>query len=222
MSHKWYLGLRAGAPRTIFQAERDPTHDTHGTVYDAVIGPFVTKRGAIFMRDYGAGNPHCRCVAEAERLARRHAGEPSTPPVLVDRETAYGRTVALDRPDQVLLSPPASCPTDDHAPTVDAIVADVVRLDAERLGRRPAWADDAPAVAALTHWIAHCQAAVPSLPPRGSRAFYRHLRRGILATTRLPFLSIHPTLAAWRTAALAELERDASSPGAPYLDLVRH
>lgn len=66
-----WLGLREGK-REIFRAIETPTVETHGSVYDAVVGPFRTLRGARFMRDYGRGNPHCRCVADAERLGRKH------------------------------------------------------------------------------------------------------------------------------------------------------
>ena len=65
-----FLGLKQ-ARREVFRADRTPTVDTHGRDYDAVIGPFRTLRGARFMRDHGRNNPHCRCVAEAERLVKK-------------------------------------------------------------------------------------------------------------------------------------------------------
>jgi len=64
-----YVGLEVGK-REVFRASSIPTEQTHGVQYAAVIGPFRTIRGARFMRDHGAGNPHCQCVADAERLAR--------------------------------------------------------------------------------------------------------------------------------------------------------
>lgn len=57
----------------VFKAAMIPTFATHGDIYAAVIGPFRTKRGATFMAQYGHANPHCRTVAEAERLALREA-----------------------------------------------------------------------------------------------------------------------------------------------------
>lgn len=57
----------------IFQSPHIPTWTTHGETYAAVIGPFYTKRGALFMATYGRGNPHCRTVNEAERLGRIYA-----------------------------------------------------------------------------------------------------------------------------------------------------
>lgn len=67
-----YLGLTP-TKREIFRAPIEPTFASHGAQFNAVIGPFRTARGAKFMRDYGQGNPHCRCVADAERLAQKYA-----------------------------------------------------------------------------------------------------------------------------------------------------
>jgi len=55
--------------REKFRSAITPTKDTHGQVYRYTIGPFRTVAGAEFMRDYGANNPHCQCVADAEKLA---------------------------------------------------------------------------------------------------------------------------------------------------------
>jgi len=72
MRKRIYLGLALDCTgtRTVFKAEGEPTQESHGAQYGAVIGPFRTMRGARFMADYGRGNPHCVCVADAERLAR--------------------------------------------------------------------------------------------------------------------------------------------------------
>ena len=74
---KLYLGIRGCdihngqyVVREIFRAAVEPTFATHGEKYNAVIGPFRTRRGAELMRDYGAGNPHYQTVADAERFAR--------------------------------------------------------------------------------------------------------------------------------------------------------
>lgn len=71
---KIYLGLNEGR-REIFRHDREPTRESHGQTYFAVVGPFRTLRGAHFMRDYGAGNPHCLCVRDAERIGKRLAQE---------------------------------------------------------------------------------------------------------------------------------------------------
>lgn len=67
-----YLGF-AGRRREIFRAPAIPTFESHGNQFNAVVGPFRTMRGAKFMRDYGQGNPHCRDVRDAEKLARKYA-----------------------------------------------------------------------------------------------------------------------------------------------------
>ena len=75
---KIYLGYSNGGARMkIFRFERDPT-EADGLPYAAVVGPFRTMRGARFMRDHGQNNPHCRCVAEAEALGKRHERESRT------------------------------------------------------------------------------------------------------------------------------------------------
>lgn len=75
---RFYVGLASGdGSYELFKSAVEPTEETHGEKYGATIGPFRTKRGAEFMRDYGRNNPHVRCVADAERLAKLDAeGEP--------------------------------------------------------------------------------------------------------------------------------------------------
>lgn len=67
---KYYIGLSYGL-RIRFKAENNPTVASHGHLYNGVIGPFRTKRGATFMRDCGQHNPHVTTVADAERIAKR-------------------------------------------------------------------------------------------------------------------------------------------------------
>jgi hypothetical protein len=70
MRRKYYVGIRPGAQRAVFyMAVLAPTPELCPQ-YSAVIGPFRTKRGAQFMAEHGAGNPHVQCVADAERIAR--------------------------------------------------------------------------------------------------------------------------------------------------------
>lgn len=57
----------------VFVSLVTPTEDTHYEYYNSVIGPFLTRRGATFMAEHGDCNPHCRNVAEAERLGKKYA-----------------------------------------------------------------------------------------------------------------------------------------------------
>jgi len=70
---RWYVGYKVTGGLEAFQALSDPTHATHGNEYAAVIGPFKTKRGAMFMQDHGFGNPHIQHVHDAERIAKTYA-----------------------------------------------------------------------------------------------------------------------------------------------------
>lgn len=77
MRRKYYLGLNAiDGARVIFSRSdnRTPEREEY-PAYNAVVGPFRTKRGAKFMLKFGQGNPHCRCVADAERLGRKYASD---------------------------------------------------------------------------------------------------------------------------------------------------
>ena len=68
-----YVGVRRDLRREVFKATRMPARKRYGRRYTYVVGPFNTVRGAHFMADYGANNPHCTCVAQAEWLARQQA-----------------------------------------------------------------------------------------------------------------------------------------------------
>jgi hypothetical protein len=75
MRRKYFVGIRSDGTRSVFyMAVVEPTQEMCPQ-YSAVIGPFRTKRGAEFMRDHGAGNPHCQTVADAERIAKQIAAE---------------------------------------------------------------------------------------------------------------------------------------------------
>ena len=76
MASRLFVGKKYDGMREVFRYNGHPTERTHGHVYRYVIGPFRTKRGAEFMRDYCENNPHCQDVADAERLAKIHAGNP--------------------------------------------------------------------------------------------------------------------------------------------------
>ncbi len=60
-----------GRADEIFACETVPTFESHGNRYGAVVGPFRTKRAAIFMSRTHP-NPHCRTVSEAERLVKKY------------------------------------------------------------------------------------------------------------------------------------------------------
>lgn len=67
----WYVGHRNGTME-LFKSATTPTFASHGETYAAVIGPFRTKRGAIWMAAYGRNNnPHCQTVDQAEYHAKR-------------------------------------------------------------------------------------------------------------------------------------------------------
>ena len=74
MRLRYYMGYRidTGA-REVFRNWYEPTATTHGHIYAAVVGPFRTKRGAVFMAEHGRGNPHIQTVADAERWGKRNA-----------------------------------------------------------------------------------------------------------------------------------------------------
>jgi hypothetical protein len=75
MATKFYLGLAVQPHRyvrEVFRCAYVPTWETHGSSYNAVVGPFRTKRGAEFMRDHGQGNPHLQTVDDAERIAMQY------------------------------------------------------------------------------------------------------------------------------------------------------
>ena len=76
-----WLGLGFENIRELFYYTGEPTFKLHGDKYYAAIGPFRSRAGAIYMRDRGENNPHCNCVADAERLSRLY-NKPKEPPIL--------------------------------------------------------------------------------------------------------------------------------------------
>ena len=75
MRTKSYVGVKVNTyTREVFRCPETPTEYGFSHIYAYVIGPFRTRRGAEFMAQYGANNPHIQCVADAEQLAAR---EPS-------------------------------------------------------------------------------------------------------------------------------------------------
>jgi hypothetical protein len=80
---RWYVGVKTGAKFEAFRSETTPTQATHGHLYGGVIGPFRTKRAALWCEKHGWNNPHAQTVAEMERIANRTRGslQPVTPEV---------------------------------------------------------------------------------------------------------------------------------------------
>ena len=68
MRQRWYVGMKDGV-KTPFRSEIEPTEATHGSRFNGTIGPFRTKRAAFFLSEQYS-NPHCRCVADAERIVK--------------------------------------------------------------------------------------------------------------------------------------------------------
>ncbi len=68
MRKRIYLGCKHGE-REIFLSEKTPTQESHPQFF-AAIGPFRTRRAAEFMKQTGL-NPHCQCVADAERISKQ-------------------------------------------------------------------------------------------------------------------------------------------------------
>lgn len=64
-----FIGRNKGEWK-IFRPKTTPTFKSHGHLYTCSVGPFRTIRGARYMVRYGENNPHCRCVQEAEKLAK--------------------------------------------------------------------------------------------------------------------------------------------------------
>jgi hypothetical protein len=70
MKAKWYVGINFtdGKKPVAFKSMAYPTAG-NSPGFRAVVGPFVTKRGAIWAAGQ-YGNPHYTCVGDAERIAK--------------------------------------------------------------------------------------------------------------------------------------------------------
>lgn len=67
---KIYVGI-AKDKREVFLSATEPSQESHGHLYGAVVGAFRTRRAAQYMADYGShNNPHLQSVADAERLSK--------------------------------------------------------------------------------------------------------------------------------------------------------
>lgn len=67
---RFYIGVKQDYSREVFKAPTTPTETTHGALYLYAIGPFVTKRGALWGAQRGA---YWYTIAQAEREAKKQA-----------------------------------------------------------------------------------------------------------------------------------------------------
>ncbi len=73
---KIYVGIKSNN-REVFTSEIEPTQQSHGHLYGAVIGAFRTRGAADYMVDHGGhSNPHLQSVADAERLFAEYNADP--------------------------------------------------------------------------------------------------------------------------------------------------
>ena len=66
--------------RVIFRSNTVPTHESHGHLFKAVLGPFNTMRAAKAWKYFGYTNPHFTCVSEIEKHAKNLSWELSKLP----------------------------------------------------------------------------------------------------------------------------------------------
>lgn len=69
MNRRYYIGLKDG-DRHLFYSDAPVTQEAYGILYNAVIGPFITKRAAVYMLQHGVNNPHLQTVNDAERISK--------------------------------------------------------------------------------------------------------------------------------------------------------
>lgn len=55
--------------KIVFSTYRIPNYETHPE-FSHIVGPFITKRAAEYMRSFGENNPHLQTVADAEYLSK--------------------------------------------------------------------------------------------------------------------------------------------------------
>jgi hypothetical protein len=75
---RWYVGVPARSREgfVAFQCAYVPSQKKQGRIYSYVIGPFRSKRGALWAERFGFGNPAFYGVAAAERISKlREEGE---------------------------------------------------------------------------------------------------------------------------------------------------
>ena len=110
----FYLGRRGEDDLILFQSAMSPTKQTHGHLYKAVIGPFVSRVGAGYFARYGRNHPDLRTAADAERLAR---ADPRMEGLIIEESmTAEELFIAreCDAQDQAEYSPSSTLPVFDR------------------------------------------------------------------------------------------------------------
>ena len=106
----FYLGKIGEDDLILFHSTTIPTKQTHGHLYKAVIGPFVSRVGAGYFARYGKNNPDICTAADAERLAR---ADPRMEGLIVEESmTTEELSIALecDAQDQAEYSPQPTLP----------------------------------------------------------------------------------------------------------------
>ena len=106
----FYLGKRGEDDLILFHSTAIPNKQTHGHLYKAVIGPFVSRVGAGYFARFGRDNPQIRTAADAERLARV---DPRMEQLIVEESmTTEELSIALecDAQDQAEYSPIPTLP----------------------------------------------------------------------------------------------------------------
>lgn len=76
---KTYVGKRHGTAAEVFSARTEPTIESHGDRYLAVIGPFKSIAGARIMVAHGGGNPHIQGTWDADKMAKSHYCDACSP-----------------------------------------------------------------------------------------------------------------------------------------------
>ena len=68
MTQRWYVGHKSGIARA-FPSTITPSESSHGWLFNAVVGPFRTRRAAEWAASPAAyNNPHYHHVRDAERI----------------------------------------------------------------------------------------------------------------------------------------------------------
>ena len=69
---RWYVGVPAKAREgyRAFQCAYVPSQRKQGRIFAYVIGPFRSKRGALWAEKFGFGNPAFYGVEAAERISK--------------------------------------------------------------------------------------------------------------------------------------------------------
>jgi hypothetical protein len=70
MTPRWYVGIEKAGLYRAFRARLRPSPKKYGRKFGYIIGPFRTKRGALWAERFGMGNPNFTHVDAAERIAK--------------------------------------------------------------------------------------------------------------------------------------------------------